>query len=76
MSASDWIELENQFGAHNYQPLDVVLVRGDGFEWNGEFYGSLSKIAGKITGAHWSGPRFFGLKPRPRPFETAGGASK
>ena len=24
------IKLENQFGAHNYQPLDVVLVRGEG----------------------------------------------
>ncbi|TIV42501.1 MAG: DUF2924 domain-containing protein, partial [Mesorhizobium sp.] len=24
-------------------------------------YPSLSSIARKITGAHWSGPRFFGL---------------
>ena len=30
MSALNWIELENQFGTHNYQPLDVVLVRGEG----------------------------------------------
>jgi len=30
MSSADWIELENQFGANNYQPLDVVLVRGEG----------------------------------------------
>lgn len=30
MGLADWIELENQFGANNYQPLDVVLVRGEG----------------------------------------------
>src|SRR5450631_2465158 len=33
----------------------------DGFEYAGENYPSLTKIAKKITGAHWSGPRFFGL---------------
>jgi Protein of unknown function (DUF2924) len=27
---------------------------------------SLTQIAGEITGAHWSGPRFFGLKVRKR----------
>jgi len=26
----DFIELENQYGAHNYHPLDVVIERGDG----------------------------------------------
>jgi hypothetical protein len=39
-----------------------VLVHADGFEWSGERYGSLTPIAEKITGAHWSGPRFFGLR--------------
>jgi hypothetical protein len=39
-----------------------VLVRNDGYEWRGERFTSLSKIAEAITGAHWSGPRFFGLK--------------
>ena len=38
-----------------------VTVTEDGFEYNGASYPSLSKIAKKITGAHWSGPRFFGL---------------
>ena len=33
-----------------------------GFDWNGATYRSLSQIAGKVTGAPWSGPRFFGLK--------------
>lgn len=40
----------------------VVLVLDDGFEYNGERFSSLTKIAQFITGAHWSGPRFFGLK--------------
>jgi hypothetical protein len=39
----------------------TVTVTEDGFEYAGTNYASLSKIAEKITGAHWSGPRFFGL---------------
>ena len=39
----------------------TVTVREDGFEFGGVNYPSLTKIAKKITGAHWSGPRFFGL---------------
>ena len=46
----------------------TVLVLEDGFEWNGERRRSLSAIAREITGTRWSGPRFFGLKPRPVPF--------
>jgi hypothetical protein len=38
-----------------------VTVTEDGFEYAGASYQSLTKIAKKITGAHWSGPRFFGL---------------
>ena len=45
-----------------------VLVLEDGFEWNGQRRRSLSAIAREITGTQWSGPRFFGLKPRPMPF--------
>ena len=39
----------------------TVTVTEDGFEYAGASYPSLTKIAEKITGAHWSGPRFFGL---------------
>jgi len=39
----------------------VVDVTADGFHWKGQTHRSLSAIARKITGAHWSGPRFFGL---------------
>ena len=39
----------------------VVTVTEDGFEHGGTSYPSLTRIARKITGAHWSVPRFFGL---------------
>ena len=39
----------------------TVTVAEDGFEYAGATYPSLTKIAKKITGVHWSGPRYFGL---------------
>ena len=39
----------------------TVTVTDDGFDYSGTSYQSLTTIAKKITGAHWSGPRFFGL---------------
>jgi hypothetical protein len=39
----------------------VVDVTATGFAWQGRDWRSLSAIAKEITGAHWSGPRFFGL---------------
>ena len=44
----------------------TVLVREDGFESEGQQYRSLTVIAERITGAHWSGPRFFGLNKQAR----------
>jgi hypothetical protein len=41
----------------------VDVVAG-GYLWNGRTYRSLSAIACEITGAKWSGPRFFGLVNR------------
>jgi len=43
-----------------------VLVHADGVEWRGQNYKSLSVVAREITGAHWSGPRFFGLTSKKR----------
>jgi hypothetical protein len=43
----------------------MVLIHADGMEWRGQRYHSLSLVARKITGARWSGPRFFGLWQRP-----------
>jgi hypothetical protein len=45
----------------------TVIVCEDGFEWKGRHWRSLSVIAREITGGHWSGPRFFGLKGRVTP---------
>src|SRR5215472_13681065 len=42
----------------------TVLVREGGFEYEGQHHRSLTVIAERITGAHWSGPRFFGLTKR------------
>jgi len=39
-----------------------VVIAGDGYEWAGNRYRSLSQIARSITGTRWSGPRFFGLE--------------
>jgi hypothetical protein len=42
----------------------TVCVTDVGFEFQGKSYRSLTKIACDITGAQWSGPRFFGLTKR------------
>lgn len=43
----------------------VVTVDDTGaIHWNGQRWKSLSEVARAITGTRWSGPAFFGLKPR------------
>ena len=54
--------LVRQWRGHTH----TVLVCEDGFEYEGQRYRSLTVIAERITGAHWSGPRFFGLTQRAR----------
>jgi len=44
-----------------------------GFEYAETSYPSLTKVAKKITGAHWSGPRFFGPNPTNAMRPTNGG---
>ena len=39
-----------------------VKVRADGFECEGERYKSLTAVAKAITGKHWNGHHFFGLR--------------
>jgi hypothetical protein len=41
--------------------VHAVDVSEDGFVFDGKTYRSLTAIARRITGAHWSGPRFFGI---------------
>jgi hypothetical protein len=41
-----------------------VLVLDDGYEYDDRRFSSLTQVATAITGTHWSGPSFFGLKKR------------
>jgi hypothetical protein len=49
--------LVRQWRGHTH----TVLVHKDGLEHESRRYRSLTAIAERITEAHWSGPRFFGL---------------
>ncbi|MCI0408344.1 MAG: DUF2924 domain-containing protein [Acidobacteria bacterium] len=42
----------------------VVTVREDGFEHDGAVYRSLTAVARAVTGSHWNGRHFFGLKSK------------
>lgn len=52
--------LVREWNGRTYQ----VEVRKSGFVMDGKSYRSLTAIARRITGANWSGPRFFGLVDR------------
>jgi hypothetical protein len=49
----------------------TLLIHAEGIEWRGQRYRSLSVVARRITGARWSGPRFFGLR-RQQPASHSG----
>ena len=42
--------------------LHRVEVQEGGFEYAGTTYGNLTAVATAITGTHWNGPAFFGLR--------------
>jgi hypothetical protein len=42
----------------------MVMVLADGFQHQGTVYRSLSQLAREITGTHWNGPAFFGLREK------------
>lgn len=48
----------------NYQDrnIQVLVLENGNFEWEGQFYKSLSAVARSVTGTRWSGPKFFGLR--------------
>lgn len=50
--------LVREWNGRTYQ----VQVAEDGYVMDGKTWRSLSAIAKHITGAHWSGPRFFGVQ--------------
>jgi hypothetical protein len=43
-----------------------VTVTDTGYIYRGETYAKLSPIAKRITGTQWSGPAFFGTRPKDR----------
>jgi len=45
----------------NEKRYEVTVVR-EGFEFQGKTYRSLTAITKAITGTHWNGPAFFGLR--------------
>lgn len=53
----------------------VEVIEG-GFLMGGERYASLTALARKITGARWSGPRFFGLTEKARADDVPAGTSR
>lgn len=53
-------QLIKAYGGRNH----VVAVEADGFRYDGELFSSLSAIAKHITGTHWNGLLFFGLRKR------------
>lgn len=53
-------QLVRAWNGHTYR--DTVTATG--FDLEGQSWTSLSALARHITGAHWSGPRFFGLTGR------------
>ena len=50
--------LVREWNGRTYQ----VEVTEEGYVMDGKTWRSLSSIARHITGAHWSGPRFFGVQ--------------
>jgi hypothetical protein len=53
-----------------HEQVHTISVLEDGFEYRGERYRSLTRIARLITGVHWSGPLFFGINKRRRSAEA------
>lgn len=56
--ASSGAQLVREWNGRRY----VVNVTASGFELDGTRFKSLSAVARHITGARWSGPRFFGVQ--------------
>ena len=50
--------LRRNYKGHEY----AVTILPNGFEYDGEFYRSLSAVAFAISGSHWNGYHFFGIQ--------------
>jgi len=54
--------IHKKYKGRNY----TVNVLENGFEYEGACYKTLSAVANEITGSHWNGYIFFGLKDIPK----------
>jgi hypothetical protein len=64
VAADDRLPLPGALLTRDYKGRRIVVrVLPKGFEYGGEGYRSLSAIAQKVTGSHWNGWLFFGIKP-------------
>ena len=54
------IQLVREWGGESHH---VLMEEKGRCSYRGRTFPSLSALARHITGAHWSGPRFFGVKP-------------
>ena len=59
-SVSAGTHLVREWNGRTYQ----VEVVDNGYRFDGKTYPSLTAVTKRITGTHWSGPRFFGLTPK------------
>ena len=50
----------------NGKKYSVAVLDNNKFRYDGRIYKTLTAIAREITGAHWSGPLFFGLRKHMR----------
>jgi DUF2924 family protein len=62
------LRLVREWGGRTY----TVIVLEDGFDYECERYRSLTQIATRITGVHWSGPRFFRVRKQASRAPVAG----
>ena len=53
-------QLVREWGGESHH---VLMEEKGRCAYRGKSFASLSAVARHITGAHWSGPRFFGVKP-------------
>ena len=61
--ASDRLPMPGAMLTRKYRGRTIkVVVLPNGFEFEGQVYRSLSAVAKVVTGAHWNGYHFFGLK--------------
>lgn len=67
MAADHSLKPGSQLVRHWHGKAYTVTVLDHGFEFDGQHHSSLTQIARQITGAAWSGPRFFGLTRKVAP---------